>query len=114
MSEEKRKAETDEETREEGIRRNMRKQLFEDFPFLRTSIPERTPDRPRIRSRTGDNTRSSVSKRGRRDDRGEKDGCKSDSRSRYKERRDGKTKPGKAASGYHASRKLSSEKAKQI
>ena len=33
MSEEKRKAETDGETREKRIRRNMRKQLFEEFSF---------------------------------------------------------------------------------
>ena len=116
MSEEKRKAETDEETREEGIRRNMRKQLFEEFSFSPDLDTGKDTGQAADPVPDGDTGRPPEfrSKRGRRDDRGEKDGCKSDSRSRYKERRDGKTKPGKAASGYHASRKLSSEKAKQI
>ena len=111
------KQESDGATREETIRRNMRKQLFEEFSFspdrdtgkdagqAADPVPDGDTGRPpEIR---GPNTAG-------RDDRGGKDRHGSDRRNRHEERHDGKTEAGKAASGYHASRKLSSEKAKQI
>ena len=116
MSEEKRKAETDGETREKRIRRNMRKQLFEEFSFSLDRDTGKDAGQTADPVSDGDTGRNPKirSKHSRSDDRGGKDRHGSDRRNRHEERHDGKTEAGKAASGYHASRKLSSEKAKQI
>ena len=116
MSEEKRKEESDGAKREETIRRNMRKQLFEEFSFSLDRDTGKDAGQTADPVSDGDTGRNPKirSKHSRSDDRGGKDRHGSDRRNRHEERHDGKTEAGKAASGYHASRKLSSEKAKQI